>query len=600
MRRSNLLTLRKFFSWNSEWYSSFSYQLFVLRDHIIVLYLTSIFKRCRICTSQFRIRHRSLDTLMIECDLYVSFIFKIKKYISIFSSNYLYLLLGIYNYMNTNTVSVYTPISNVQLDLGVESTNNFFFLYTCIYYKLNDLLDNFFFKQSFFLYQKHFFFFYYFYIKNNFFIYIYYIIYIFFYFSFIMKDSIFSYKLFFYSDSVYRLNTYTVDTFSILGLDSSLITDQPVYVSNHNTFLSFFNIRFDFCHAFIRSFYSTFHNSISSSMYYYLFFVLDYFRLFSNPYTYRKLFKLNNFFLDNKFMSIVLKFKYGFFFFFWIFKTIVDWLLFIYNFYIKTKVVLLESTYSEFIYLLYDISNIKNDFLYFNKYEISFFFKNNMLLLYYIWTFNNIRLFFYIYDTKEVNYDYFFKQFKYLFFLNFFDSFFSSIEKTLFVYTDFSYNIMFIPNFFFLYKPYILSAKLVTDFIYFQLKKWSNVERVYNSFKRWQIRERSLFSRLFKFNQDSNSTKKTNLLDNIEFHDTIFYRSPLKGIRILCSGPPRKAKRKLKNFYHIWVANIDLTGRMPLQSINYAIEYYQTIIVLKRASLGLKTWVLLESYVQPL
>jgi hypothetical protein len=35
---------------------------------------------------------------------------------------------------------------------------------------------------------------------------------------------------------------------------------------------------------------------------------------------------------------------------------------------------------------------------------------------------------------------------------------------------------------------------------------------------------------------------------------------------------------------------------MPLQSFDYVIDYYQTYIVLKRASLGLKVWLLLESY----
>jgi hypothetical protein len=63
---------------------------------------------------------------------------------------------------------------------------------------------------------------------------------------------------------------------------------------------------------------------------------------------------------------------------------------------------------------------------------------------------------------------------------------------------------------------------------------------------------------------------------------------PLKGIRILLSGPPSKARRKSKVFYHLWVANHYITGNMPLQSFDYVIDYYQTYIVLKRASLGLK------------
>jgi ribosomal protein S3 len=36
---------------------------------------------------------------------------------------------------------------------------------------------------------------------------------------------------------------------------------------------------------------------------------------------------------------------------------------------------------------------------------------------------------------------------------------------------------------------------------------------------------------------------------------------------------------------------------MPLQQLKYQIDYYQTFIVLKRSTIGLKVWILLESYV---
>jgi hypothetical protein len=75
---------------------------------------------------------------------------------------------------------------------------------------------------------------------------------------------------------------------------------------------------------------------------------------------------------------------------------------------------------------------------------------------------------------------------------------------------------------------------------------------------------------------------------NLIFKKSINTRLPLKGIRCLCSGPAYKARRKTRRFYHLWIANYTLTGSMSLQQLRYKIDYHQTFIVLKRATIGLK------------
>jgi hypothetical protein len=35
---------------------------------------------------------------------------------------------------------------------------------------------------------------------------------------------------------------------------------------------------------------------------------------------------------------------------------------------------------------------------------------------------------------------------------------------------------------------------------------------------------------------------------------------------------------------------------MPLQSMDYTIDYYQSFVIIKRATLGIKVWTLFENF----
>lgn len=291
-------------------------------------------------------------------------------------------------------------------------------------------------------------------------------------------------------------------------------------------------------------------------------------------------------------------------FIFWIFKRI--WFKLFNNTYINYIYKIIKYK----IFLKYKLISFITNFLSIvNKYFYLFNFKK-----YYLYSLNFIknmttltRLKRFIlvlkFDTKIIK-----KYFKYIYMTSYLNSLFFLIEKTLVMYTDKNANYILTPNIFLLVKPFINSAKLICDYLYFKLRKKLTINNAYNKIRKWQLAERSTVATSFKIKKKvrfypnynhkfRKSAYQTQLLKNTLFRETLEFRAPLRGIRCLCSGPPYKAKRKLRNFYHVWVANFNLTGWMPLQQSRYQIDYYQTFIVLKRATIGLKVWILLESYV---
>lgn len=63
---------------------------------------------------------------------------------------------------------------------------------------------------------------------------------------------------------------------------------------------------------------------------------------------------------------------------------------------------------------------------------------------------------------------------------------------------------------------------------------------------------------------------------------------PVKGIRIVCSGPPYKARRTTSVRYLSWVSDEYLTGKMPLSTVNINVDYVQSHVVLRRSTIGIK------------
>jgi ribosomal protein S3 len=50
-------------------------------------------------------------------------------------------------------------------------------------------------------------------------------------------------------------------------------------------------------------------------------------------------------------------------------------------------------------------------------------------------------------------------------------------------------------------------------------------------------------------------------------------------------------------FYNSWVKNDILTGKMPNNTLIADIDYYQYFAITKGSSIGIKTWIFLETHI---
>jgi len=58
------------------------------------------------------------------------------------------------------------------------------------------------------------------------------------------------------------------------------------------------------------------------------------------------------------------------------------------------------------------------------------------------------------------------------------------LEKSLYIYSSKNIIYILLPNIFFFHKPFINSAKLLSDYLYFKLKKRLTIYKVYNKLKK--------------------------------------------------------------------------------------------------------------------
>ena len=292
--------------------------------------------------------------------------------------------------------------------------------------------------------------------------------------------------------------------------------------------------------------------------------------------------------LSNNVLSIINTSSTHTFFSFWIYKKYITKYLNKHIFIMKTIIYKLLKTLK--IFKL----NISNDFYIYLNSLLSSIIGNTFTKL--ISKVNNLYLFFQQYwKNKSLFYtlqDYIivsiYKSSKsyssyYLryYLLNFW-YFFFFIEKTLTNYTNNNCFLFFTYNYTNTY--YLNSAKLWCQYISYKLKKQISIRKIFVFIRKQQekelheLKEHKL--KLMKRNYNLNS------LLNIKY--------PLKGIRILYSGNLKKAKRKQRISYYIWLSDNILSGKMPLNVYRFYIDYYSTHTTLRRSTIGLKMWLLLD------
>jgi hypothetical protein len=154
------------------------------------------------------------------------------------------------------------------------------------------------------------------------------------------------------------------------------------------------------------------------------------------------------------------------------------------------------------------------------------------------------------------------------------------IEYTLFSYTKAQY--FFFARYYYQAIPPITNARLLCNYIIIKLALGCNIKEVYDSIYTWQK---------YWTNKIALNYLEYKASSSLDMGDYLY---PVKGIRIMCSGPSYKARRTTTNKYHMWVSDEYLTGKMPLSTMHLQIEYVQSYVVLRRSNIGIKVWLLFE------
>lgn len=676
MRRSNLLTLRKFFNWKSTWCSKFFYRSLLYKDLFIQFYLNSLFFKLRFNTSSIKLNYLNTNIVICTFDIYINSLRRLKRYNNIFlkkiskmydyiltylnliknnkivisntNSNintynlkffYLNFFFNIFKYNKKSKLIIYKNSINYPFFTNIKFctiffNNDIFYSYNNIskFYNLIDLLKE---TQFFNCIKLE----YYYNVINNL------NFKDFFFFNF-EKTVTFNYNFgllpYYYLKSKYFLLTDHNYDFTSINPLLSIIFNVVFFLKNYVKSIALFeNLAYILFFKNINFFYKyeykfkkkesnfsilnvqtlpNFKKNITINK-------LDFYKLKSTFFTYLNpqliknfniiksllYFKKINIFKITKIYKFLKKIynklnnydrTQNYLYIYWILKKI--WFNLFNRIYISYlyKIIKFRNFLKyKLINLITHFFSIINKYLYLFNFNITYksslnFIKNINFLM-------KLKKFILVLklDPKKIK-----KYFKYIYITSYFNSLFLLVEKTLLMYNNKNLKYVLIPNIFLFIKPFISSAKLICDYLYFKLKKKLTINNVYNKIRKWQLAERSAIATSFRikkkmryyyinYNKLKKATFQNQLFKNTFFRESLEFRAPLRGIRCVCSGPPYKAKRKLRNFYHIWVANFNLTGWMPLQQFKYQIDYYQTFIVLKRATIGLKVWILLESYV---
>lgn len=154
----------------------------------------------------------------------------------------------------------------------------------------------------------------------------------------------------------------------------------------------------------------------------------------------------------------------------------------------------------------------------------------------------------------------------------------TKIEQTLISYTGSNY--LFRPTVYLNYRPFITNSKILGEYVALSLSGGDTVNNVFKNIQQW-IEGQHLF---------------LEYRGTTEFRNRVLNSSyiPLKGVRIICKGPTSIARRKRKVTFHTWVSNNNITGKMPAQSLDVQVDFYQTFAVMPQASVGIKIWTLFE------
>ena len=213
-----------------------------------------------------------------------------------------------------------------------------------------------------------------------------------------------------------------------------------------------------------------------------------------------------------------------------------------------------------------------------------------------------------VYFKKINKFNSFFKKIYFHFKNKYFNHFNLFIEQTIENYTGF--KTFYLPTYYMKKFP-IFDTKLLTDYVCYNMKRKHKITKIFNKISKLQYKANQYSKKLFiPFYYELNSFNKTNFnsFNNFNyFYQNLFFNkifdntllsekyNPVIGIRIECSGPPKKAQMAKTVAYHNVVNNFKLVGKMPTHSIYADIHFHQSYVKLRRSVFGIKVWLFYNS-----
>lgn len=140
--------------------------------------------------------------------------------------------------------------------------------------------------------------------------------------------------------------------------------------------------------------------------------------------------------------------------------------------------------------------------------------------------------------------------------------------------------------------PPITNAKIVADYIFLRCYQGKKIPRIFYELKLWQLSNYEQ-RRVHEYNAflSQLSGVSFELLDHLSYK---WY--PVIGIRIECSGTTKKGRRKRKVFYGDYIHNTVLLTKSPNNTLCADLDYYQSFVILKSASIGIKVWIFFKTH----
>lgn len=134
-------------------------------------------------------------------------------------------------------------------------------------------------------------------------------------------------------------------------------------------------------------------------------------------------------------------------------------------------------------------------------------------------------------------------------------------------------------------KPPITNAKIIGDYVMYSIERGYNFKKIFEKLKKWQKKNyyRGRIKHGRRFNMwRFDASKRTSCL----------------GIKIECIGTSKKGRMAKLTAYADWVRDPRYSHRMPNNSYNADIDYYQTYAVKRSSTVGVKVWLFLGSKIQ--